>query len=221
VFRDAPPAGLREWHYRAVLLRFAGDEAGYQAHARAMIERFEASAIDWERRATVRVCCLAPEVPVEPERLLKLASAEQVHRDDPWSQTAAALADVRAGRPEEAVRRLTGIPSGGDYTDLVLTLAHARLGAKAEARRHLDAAGAKGLREVVAALGATPGGLLVSPSSWIDAAMRLTLYREAYAAVHGTAPPEDSALAEALARRRAAFRAENGPTPGEDMAPGR
>jgi tetratricopeptide (TPR) repeat protein len=135
-----------EGHYLAALARLAADPDGddYRASARSALDRLGRTDDAETAFHVARAGALAPGVTDRPDRLVALA--EKAVAADPkaaWRLYVLGLANYRAGRYEEAVRRLdesaAADPSWSGRAQIwpVLALAHHRLGHADLAMRRL------------------------------------------------------------------------------------
>ncbi len=164
------------WYSRAMLHLRDGNLDGYRSVCSEMLERFGAGAT-W-------TCTLSPGSGADPVRIVSLAEDRLAKSSrDHWHVNQLGAALYRAGRFEEAVRRLTEAtelschPYGTNmlHAWFYLAMAHHRLGHADEARRWLDRA-VQGTQEALespaeppAKSGNTDG---VIPPNW---SRRLTL----------------------------------------------
>jgi tetratricopeptide (TPR) repeat protein len=131
-------------HLSLVLLG-SGDRAGWQQSAAAVLDRF-GGASDWVTASSVAwSCTMGPDAPVDPGvpvRLAEIAVRGARGGDKPDCLNTLGAALYRAGRYDEAIRRLEeaiqtrGGERAGDWP--FLALAHHRLGDRDDARHWLD-----------------------------------------------------------------------------------
>jgi WD40 repeat protein/serine/threonine protein kinase len=134
------------WYVQALLRLRAGDRAGYRTVCRSALQAFAQTASADAANDVAWTCVLAPEAVDDAASVVALA--ERAVAADPKKhlyQNTLGAALYRAGRVEEAVRRLReslqAHGQGGDVDDwLFLALAHQRLDHRAEARHWLDKA---------------------------------------------------------------------------------
>jgi serine/threonine protein kinase/WD40 repeat protein/tetratricopeptide (TPR) repeat protein len=157
------------WYSRALLYLRDGNQDGYREVCSDMLERFGEGAA-W-------TCTLTPHSGADPDRVVKLAEKLVAHSSrDHWHVTQLGAALYRAGRFDEAVKRLTEAAelschpyrTNMQHTWYFLAMAHQRLGHTDLARRWLEK-GRRGTEETLKAPGATPGksgnaGGVISPN---------------------------------------------------------
>jgi WD40 repeat protein/tetratricopeptide (TPR) repeat protein len=140
-----PDSGqLREHLSRALLL--SGDRAGWQRSTAAVLDRFGRTTNPWTANSVAWSCALGPGATADPGVLVRLAEialggAAPSDKPDYLNTLGAAL--YRAGRYDEAIRRLEeGIRLRGGESGpedwAFLAMAHHRLGHRDGARRWLD-----------------------------------------------------------------------------------
>jgi serine/threonine-protein kinase len=138
--------GVFAWYAHALLRLHLDDLAGYRTACEAIVERFEGSEQGYTLKQVSNTCSLAPEAVSDLARPLRLA--EKALARDPkghWSHEAPGRLLYRAGRHEEAVRRLEEAVAllkgeGNVWHWLYLAMAHRALGHTDEARRWLGTA---------------------------------------------------------------------------------
>ncbi len=188
-----------DWVQDAILKRVAGDEAGYRRAAARLMDRYGRSANRTVLATVARACSLGPDAVAGVPRLTEMAplerasgSAEVVH---------AALARVRAGKGDEAIRAVKeGAAEDWPVAWPVLALAHHRLGEKEAARRWLGRAGKWANESLDEALAGPEGKL---PLGWMDWAEFQILWREARQALGPDRDPADEKLRRLETRARA------------------
>jgi tetratricopeptide (TPR) repeat protein len=141
---DSPE--LRERLAEALLA--AGDQAGWRRSIASALDRFGGATHAGTVNHVAWACALGPEAAVDPGvavRLAELAVRGAGAWDKPKWLNTLALALYRAGRYDEAIRRLDEAARGGGgsgesvvYDWPMLAMAHHRLGHREEARRWLD-----------------------------------------------------------------------------------
>jgi tetratricopeptide (TPR) repeat protein len=178
----------------ACLLLLSGDAAGYRRFCRHLIEQYEQSTKGPLSYSAINICGLAPGAIADPARLVSWAQTwmeRQPHAG--WARNRLGIALYRAGRWEEAVRRLREgeetQPSwpGLCVDDMFLALAYYRLGQSDEGHRWQDKAErwlASADRELAAMKTGFPA--TVHPSDWLEVQV---LRREADGVLAG--PPGD------------------------------
>jgi serine/threonine protein kinase/Flp pilus assembly protein TadD len=187
------------WNYyvRTPVFLMMGDEAGYHAHRRRMLERFGATTDPFLAERTAKAGLLRPASDEETARLAHLARVAVVNGADSqylfYFQCSRGLAEYRSGLNSAALewvaqaRRPQGVASNEVLGDLVAAMAHQRLGQADEARALLNRAG-----RVLAgadAPGAIPKEL---GGEWWDWAIAMILQREAIALIHDPGFPADA-----------------------------
>jgi WD40 repeat protein/tetratricopeptide (TPR) repeat protein len=130
------------WHSRAMLYLRDGNQDGYCQICLDMLQRFGEAAA-W-------TCTLTPNSGADPDQIVDLAEKLLAKSSrDHWHVNQLGAALYRAGRFEDAVKRLTEATELNAHpyrtnmlcTWFFLSMAHHRLGNAAEARRWLDKAG--------------------------------------------------------------------------------
>ncbi len=206
----------------AGLLAVTGDRDGLEALCTRMLDDYGGTTEALFANGLARRCAMVPGVVPDPGRLVELArQAVAAGHPHPQYRFHLALANVRAGRFDEAVRQanasLAALP-GGDREPMaaliaaVLAIAHQGLGHPDEAARQLAA---------IERLGWDAVERWGDPQDWWRRADFLTLKREAIATVTGKPAPDDPELhrqrGQAYARlgqsakAEAEFRAAGGP----------
>jgi len=137
------------WYSQAMLHLRDGDLDGYRKICSDMLQRFGEGAT-W-------TCTLSPNSGADPDRIVSLAEKLLAKSSrDHWHVNQLGAALYRAGRFEEAVKRLTEAAelsyhpyrTNIQHTWFFLAMAHHRLGHTDEARRWLDK-GMKGTEEAL------------------------------------------------------------------------
>jgi tetratricopeptide (TPR) repeat protein len=194
------------FHYRrqALMLLLAGDEAGYREACRRMRERFAASDKPGDLYELGWALAMQPGAGHDPEATIKftdavLAAPEKEVRRLPWYFFASALAHYRAGRFEEALRRLDDMEARsierkewiGNFglALLLRAMAQQRLGNAAEARAALAAAEAVHARNARAIF--QQDASVEAVSNWHDWGASVLLRREATELIAGKPTPEN------------------------------
>jgi tetratricopeptide (TPR) repeat protein len=144
------PSNTLYWLQAAPLALQAGGDATHRALARSMLERFADTDDTMTAERTAKAGLLAPPPPDDLDRLSALAERATRSATDAtlasWAALAHGMADLRAGRYEQAAARLRDAlesnPPQGCRIALLpyLALAEHHLGHPDDARRHLDAA---------------------------------------------------------------------------------
>jgi serine/threonine protein kinase/WD40 repeat protein/Flp pilus assembly protein TadD len=151
------------WYARAMLYLRDGNLSGYREICSDMLERFGEGAT-W-------TCTLTSNSGADPARIASLAEKALAESSrDHWHVNQLGAALYRAGRFDEAVKRLTEATelNPGQYrtnmlcTWFFLAMAHQRLGHTAEARRWLDKA-VQGTEEALK-LSTEPPGKHIQPN---------------------------------------------------------
>jgi tetratricopeptide (TPR) repeat protein len=139
VIRSSPIDSEEAVEYAAILL-LDGDTAGYRTLVRDLIARVGASTDPVALQILARICGMAPNPGVGPDRLVGWAERALEAEALPWYAHALGLALYRAGRYDEAIallERWNGSgwqPIGYLQNDAVLAMAHHRKGRTAKAR---------------------------------------------------------------------------------------
>ncbi len=133
---------------QASLLAVSGDRDGLKSLCNRMLDDYGRTTEFLFAGALARWCALVPGSVPDPGRLVSLAEqAVAAGHRGPERLFRLSLAEYRAGRYEQAVRRaresLGGLPAGGDgplaaIDAAVLAMAHHQLGQSDEARRRLE-----------------------------------------------------------------------------------
>ena len=185
---DPDRAEPRLEHIRAVLhLVLAGDVGNYRRTCARLLANHSNTNLH-----VPRALALHPEPQIDVARLVSLAEATAAS-GVPWSLYTLGLAQYRAGRYEDAVKRLTSAITGSwaasplNYP--VLAMACHRLGRSAEAQRWLDM---------------SERWTIETDNAWWDAIEMSLLLREARALILGTAAPAQLDLFSV--RKTAVFR---------------
>jgi tetratricopeptide (TPR) repeat protein len=188
------PANSTLWCARAWLLLLLGDRARYQKACADMLEHFGRTAKAEDAYWTIWASIPLPDTTEDWTPLVQLArkvSTAKRGRLDRRFVVGAVF--YRAGRLEEALRRLTEAEAAlqkekdptpsSVYTWLFLAMAHQRLGHSEQAREWL----ARAVREIdqLSAKDATNA----DPDRWNQRVIIRLLRREAEALVKGTGPP--------------------------------
>jgi tetratricopeptide (TPR) repeat protein len=136
------------WWAPAVTRLASGDADGYRRSCARALEHFEKINDPVGAVNLVWTCALLPDAVPDPARLVRLAEKGiAALPKDPWYPSDLGVALYRAGRYEEAVRRLNEAQPPDPYVTyhaLFLAMSHARLGHGAEARQWLE----KGVRAI-------------------------------------------------------------------------
>jgi WD40 repeat protein/tetratricopeptide (TPR) repeat protein len=139
------------WLRRAPLLVMSGDADGYRRHCRAMLERFGETRDPRQADQTAKSCLLLPDAVADPR--LPIALAERAVADEstrwaePYFQAVRGLAAYRAGRFDDAIRRLeenqqaiSGQLYLRELNQALLAMAYHRTNQPEKARKALDEA---------------------------------------------------------------------------------
>jgi tetratricopeptide (TPR) repeat protein len=132
--------------YRALVLLEAGDRAGWRRSNAAALDRFGGTMNPFMAHSVARACATGPEATADPGVPIRLAEISVGGLDafnKPIALNTLAAALYRAGRYDEAIRRLEEAAQarGGASTPedwAFLAMAHHRLGHRDQARRWLD-----------------------------------------------------------------------------------
>jgi WD40 repeat protein/tetratricopeptide (TPR) repeat protein len=142
-----PACSLAAHGERALLFLRAGDAAGYRRLCGQMLERFDNDPNPARANDLAWYCAMAANSEVPPERLVALAERAVSRGATPTQRSyfAGTLGSAlyRAGRYEEAIKRLDECETEGAYFEdwLFLAMAHHKLGHAAKAKEYLDRAG--------------------------------------------------------------------------------
>ena len=179
------------WYAHAVLRLHLGDREGYRNTCEQMLERFDKTEDRSTSTIVLNACTLAPGAVADLARAVRLAEkAVALDPKDSGSHEVLGRTLYRAGRTEEAVKRLGEAVAIGDKTGnvwhwLFLAMAHHDLGHADEARAWLGKAAGWIDRELAKPSSESPGG---SGLSW-DQRLGLPLLRqEAEALIRGGRP---------------------------------
>jgi WD40 repeat protein/serine/threonine protein kinase/tetratricopeptide (TPR) repeat protein len=145
---ESAPPDSEEWFEHACLRLLVGDREGYRRLVRSMQRRSAAPKDHVVTSILVRSCNLASEPVVEPDQVVGWAEQVVGGGSKRWAPQLLGTALYRAGRFEEAIKRLGELststsgkqetPSARAQSRLVLAMAHQRMGNAAEARALLD-----------------------------------------------------------------------------------
>jgi WD40 repeat protein/serine/threonine protein kinase/tetratricopeptide (TPR) repeat protein len=138
---------LRYWQCIAHVA--AGDRIGWEQAIASLLDRFQGPMTMDDNNLVAAICVLGPYAVADPESPVRLADSalqglDQTDPDYPDVSNTLGAALYRAGRFDEAIRRLEEALKArgggqGHPTDWAcLAMAHHRLGHRAEARRWLD-----------------------------------------------------------------------------------
>ena len=142
--RLIPDDGQLRVHLSLALLG-SGDRAGWQRSTATVLDRLGGTTNPWTANTVAWACTMGPDAPVDPGvpvRLAKIAvrGVDASNKPNVLNTLGAAL--YRAGRYDEAIRRLEeGIRlRGGEHPHdwPCLAMAHHHLGHPDQARRWLD-----------------------------------------------------------------------------------
>jgi WD40 repeat protein len=140
------------WYELAAVRLQLGDLDGYRRHCREMLRRFGGTTDSFEAERTARACLIVPGTVEEPEQLVRLTeqalALPHPQWAQPWFLQSQGLAELRAGRPRQAVdwvRKGLKQPEGAppEYEaqgQLCLSLAYLQLKEDAKARAALGSA---------------------------------------------------------------------------------
>jgi WD40 repeat protein/Flp pilus assembly protein TadD len=145
---ESAPPDSEEWFEHACLRVLVGDREGYRRLVRSMQQRAAGTKNDVVTSILVRSCNLASDPIVEPGQVVGWAEQAVGSGSKRWDPHLLGTALYRAGRFEEAIKRLDELmtsSSGKQETGparaqirLVLAMAHQRLGNATKARALLD-----------------------------------------------------------------------------------
>jgi len=145
---ESAPPDSEEWFEHACLRVLVGDREGYRRLVRSMLERAAETKNDVATSILVRSCNLASQPVVEPDQVVGWAEQAVGGGSKRWDPHLLGTALYRAGRYEEAIKRLEELitsssgkqetaPAGAQIR-LVLAMAHQRMGNATQARALLD-----------------------------------------------------------------------------------
>jgi WD40 repeat protein/tetratricopeptide (TPR) repeat protein len=156
------------WWRLATALLAKEDREGFRQTCRRMIDRFDAKPdvkLSWTGLRRAMICTLMPGAGGDDPRLLRLAE-EGMKGTGPFRREALAGVLVRAGKYEEAIKRL---PEAEQVESLVvwyfLAMAHHRLGHAGEARTWLGKV-RRWCEENLPPSAAAGKGMLPVPGTW-------------------------------------------------------
>jgi tetratricopeptide (TPR) repeat protein len=142
--RSAPP-NSEEWCEHACLRLIVGDHEGYRAFVRAICRRAGRTEDPSVAFVLARTATMTAEPVVEPAQAVRWAEQAVASAPNAWFLHVLGLAHYRAGQLDQAIQRLEesnagawGSPGGKQQNQLVLAMAHHRLGHAASARALLD-----------------------------------------------------------------------------------
>jgi tetratricopeptide (TPR) repeat protein len=178
---EGDPNNLQFRYQHILLLEEARNRAGVQRACEDLLEKFGNATDPAQANGVAWSCVLVPDAVADREAPVRLAEAalarwSEGEKSDVLNTLGAAL--YRAGRFEEAIRRLNespqarggeGVPKGFAF----LAMAHHRLGHQGDAKHWLDKLIASQVNEV--------------PGSWDDLQVRI-LRREAESLILGGRP---------------------------------
>jgi WD40 repeat protein/tRNA A-37 threonylcarbamoyl transferase component Bud32 len=184
-------ANAEMWADHTRLRCYLGDTGGYRKACATCLERFGTTEDKRKTALAAGICLLAPNAVADPARLVQIAEALAAR--DPGDRSALSrlgAALYRAGRQEEAVRRLDeAVKSPGQgrtvWASLFLAMAHHALGHLDEARRALDRA----VRELEPGPGTEPREVDAGSRVTWNERIELTLVRREAEALLNTSPP--------------------------------
>jgi tetratricopeptide (TPR) repeat protein/WD40 repeat protein len=195
-FQLQEPADSLTFFQHALLRRCLEDEPGYKVACERMLARFADSPDpdDWNNAAAA--LAISPELGVEPSRAVALAERAVAQNKLVWRVAYLGMAHYRAGEFERAAtaleESLTIDPNWNpSWVHAALAMARQGLGSGEQASAALERARSARDARVDALLA---GGIGFWPCPWWDAVYGELLYREAYALVHGSPPPDDPRL---------------------------
>jgi tetratricopeptide (TPR) repeat protein len=140
---SAPPES-EEWFEHACLRLIVGDNEGYRAAVRE-IRRASRPDDPFVAFVLARTASMTAEPVVEPAQAVRWAEQAVASDRNAWYLHVLGLAHYRAGQLDRAIQRLEesnagawGVPGDKQQNQLVLAMAHHRLGHAASARALLD-----------------------------------------------------------------------------------
>ena len=142
--RSAPPEN-EEWFEHACLRLIVGDNEGYRAFVREIGRRAGRSEIPFVAFVLARTASMTAEPVVESAQAVRWAEQAVASDRNAWYLHVLGLAHYRAGQLDRAIQRLEesnagdwGEPGDKHQNQLVLAMAHHRLGHALSARALLD-----------------------------------------------------------------------------------
>jgi eukaryotic-like serine/threonine-protein kinase len=183
------------WFLIHALLRVhVADGPGYRDACRRMLARFEGSTNpdDWNNVASALVISAASDV--EPSRAVALAERAVADNKLVWRVAYLGMAYYRAGELERAVALLEeslAVDASWNpcWVQSALAMARHQQGNRDDDAASLERAHSA-RQERAEAMLAVPVGSWAMP--WWDTAYAELLYKEAWALIHGLAPPDDA-----------------------------
>jgi tetratricopeptide (TPR) repeat protein len=148
---ELAPKQAQAWYYRALVRLGASDMEGYRRICADILERFGKTEDPDTAYWVAWPCVVAPEAIAKPELLVPLAEKSLTKGPTNYDYlTTLGAAQYRAGRFEEAVKRLDQAAAAYKpearfrqpvaYSWFFLAMAHHRLGQAGEAQKSLDKA---------------------------------------------------------------------------------
>ena len=146
---ELAPLDHPAWFHSGPIYLAAGDPQGFRAHCRQMLEQFGQTKDEEIAERTAMTCLLAPDAIdlKSVESLIELAiTRTEKHTNYRYFTRAKGLAELRAGRPAEAIRwfnRFRPTVNDGPFGAGVfaaLAMAHQALGNPGDARAALEKA---------------------------------------------------------------------------------
>jgi serine/threonine-protein kinase len=160
------------WYSRAMVCLHDRDLAGYRQICADLLQRF-AKAQNAGGGQTTWTCLLSPSAGVDAAQLVSLAEKPLANRyKGHWEVSQLGMALYRAGRYDEATKRLTEASvlnadpyrTNMLYTWFFLAMAHHRLGHADQAHRWLEKA-TQGMDEALKAAAGPPGNSTIAPGT--------------------------------------------------------
>lgn len=204
---EVGPVSIQDGCCCASLFVWFDDQPGYRQICARLVERCADTADPWLAELVSRTCLLRPG-PNDLERIQKLTDVALNHNGDPsgpfrFGELARTMADYRADRFADVVRRMTGRQTADDTRAnqrafalalLFQAMAHQRLGQHDLALR----AFAEGERRLAADLRAFQKGHV--PDDWDQVVVTSIVHREALALVKSPSAPGPAILNGTTAR---------------------
>ena len=192
---DLDEPGEAGWFLIHALLRMhVADNSGYRDACRRMLARFEDSTNPNDNNDVASALVISAASDVEPSRAVALAERAVADNKLVWRVAYLGMACYRAGEFERAVAALEeSLAIAADWNPCwvqsALAMAWHRQGNREDAAVALERAHSA-QQERAEDMLAVPVGSWSWP--WWDTAYAELLYKEAWALIHGLAPPDDA-----------------------------
>jgi WD40 repeat protein/serine/threonine protein kinase/predicted negative regulator of RcsB-dependent stress response len=182
------------WYELAAVRLRLGDRGGYRDACREMLRRFGGAADPYQAERTAKACLIVPGTAPDAEQLVRLTERALVGTQKewgyPWFLLTRAMAELRAGRPRQAIdwvqkgrKQFDAVPPVYQaLAGLFLALAHHQLNEPDKARAALGEA----VRVMDTQLPKADGGDL--GEGWLDWVFCQVVRREAEGLLGGTGP---------------------------------